>query len=188
MISLLLLIAVLLGALPSLVAPLLAASAKINDNTRIQQPTQIKPTRQLSPAAQARDPKWNGNSGTVSQGCTGLDLIVSKVSLTRYTDRGKIGVHADVANKCSGRTDQLIRVVFNGFPGTPHIWVRGIGPRGTGGVGTVIDDNASHNRAIGPLSVTVNPSGEIAERNSGNNTCSGAQMTATQNRGETRCH
>lgn len=150
---------------------------KMKKQTEIQQ-------QELSPGAQSHDPHWRPRPSR-----PGIDLVVSQVRITRYADRGKIGIHVRVKNTRDGHTSDLIRVKFSGWPGNPHVWIHGgISAGETKGIGLVTDDNAERNLAIGPVTVEVNPAGEIAETNTGNNTCSGAELLATQNRRTKRCH
>ena len=154
------------------------------DRTKVEMP------RQLSPAAESKDPHSRGNDDNrrVYQGCRGVDLDVTSVKITRFVDRGKIGIHAKVKNRCNGRTDELIRVVFRGWPGDPHVWIHGgLGRNETKGAGVVTDDNENHNRAIGPVTVQVNPGHEISESNYGNNECGENRLVAAEAVSENSC-
>ncbi len=145
---------------------------------------------QLSPSAQARDPHWRGNRGNngFQLGCTGLDLIVKSVKITRYSDRGTIGIYAKVKNICRGNTRENIRVVFEGWPGRPHVWIHGGLNRGeTKGIGVVTEDNEQRNRNMGPVTVKVNHLREVSERDYSNNICNNTRLGATADLIENHC-
>ena len=167
-------------ALMALVVAPVAHGARQADKVKKQVETR---QQQLTPGAQSHDPHWRGSSRP------GIDLVVSRVRITRYPERGTIGIHADIRNTRDGHTSDLIRVKFSGWPGNPHVWIHGgISAGQTKGAGLVTDDNAGRNRAMGPVTVEVNPVGEISETNSGNNSCAGAQLSARQDRSTKRCH
>jgi hypothetical protein len=155
-------------------APAVKSAQKKVDTSK-KQVEQTKPEQsgqqQLNPGAESKDPHWHPSGKKV-------DLVITQVKITRYPDRGKIGIHASIKNIGNKSTTEIIPVVFRG-DGT-RCFIHGLRAGGTKGAGYVIDDNARHNRAVGPLTVEVNPGGEISESNTRNNTCSGAALSATQ--------
>lgn len=157
---------------------------------RIDREELVIDNSRLSTAAQARDPHWRGNrrDNGVQLGCRGLDLIVKSVKITRYSDRGTIGIYAKVKNICRGNTSQNIRVVFDGWPGRPHAWIHGGLNRGeTKGIGVVTEDYEQRNRVMGPVNVKVNHLKEITERDYSNNICHNTRLGATANVTENHC-
>ncbi len=164
------------------IAALPAQSAQKKVDTSKQQTEQIQPSqsqqKQLNPAAESHDPHWHPSPKKV-------DLVITQVRITRYPDRGKIGISATIKNIGNKSTTGLIRVAFS-VDGT-RCFIHGLRAGGTKSTGYLIDDNARRNRPVYPLTVEVNPGGEIEESNTRNNTCYGAELRSSQNRTTHTC-
>jgi len=154
--------------------PLAQGAQKKIDNSkqRVERPGSGQSEQQLSPSAESHDPHWRPRKHEV-------DFVITKVLLIRHPERGNICLGADVKNIGNKGTAELIRVKIGNYG---HVWIHGLGRGETKSTGFTIDDNAHHNRAVGPVTVVVNGAGEIDERNMHNNTCTGARLLSTQNR------
>jgi len=165
----------IVAALVTFIAVPVAQSAQKKVDTSKKQVEQTNPEQselqQLNPGAESKDPHWHPSVKKA-------DLVVTRVKITRFPDRGKIEIHATIKNIGNKSTTKIITVVFRG-DGT-RCFIHGLRAGRTKGTGYVIDDNADHNRAVGPLTVEVNPDRVIPESNTRNNTCSGATLSATQ--------
>ncbi len=178
--------------IPLTVVVSIALCTQANSIERVNEDNlNIESSHRPRAAEQARDRQWNRtyrDNGT-RLGCTGLDLKIQSVKITRYPDRGTIGIYAKVKNICRGSTGDPVRVVFEGWDGAPmHAWIRGgIGRGQTKGIGLVTDDNAQGNRAKGPVRVKVNHLKEITERNYSNNVCANSRLAAGENLSVNHC-
>jgi hypothetical protein len=109
---------------------------------------------------------------------TGLDLVVSKVRLTRGDyPQGKVQVTSYVKNMCNGSTREIIKVYYREL-GTA-LFVHGIGPKEEKSAGSVYFCSSS-DCALGPFEAIVDQGNAIGEHNETNNTCANIRLEATQ--------
>ena len=159
--------------------PLAQGAQKKIDNSkqRVERPGSGQSEQQLSPSAESHDPHWRPQRHEV-------DFVITEVLLIRHPELGNISVGAHIKNIGNKNTAELIRVKLGDYG---QVWIHGLREGETKSTGLTIDDNAHHNRAVGPVTVVVNGEGEIAERNTRNNTCTGSRLLSTQNRSVHHC-
>lgn len=111
----------------------------------------------------------------------GIDLVVSKVKLTRglFAGEYKIQIVPYIKNMCNGRTGTRIKVWL------PHIaaeWIEGgIGPKEEKSAGALyLPDNPDRPARVGAFKVVVDNNNTIKENNETNNECSGITLESTE--------
>jgi hypothetical protein len=109
-------------------------------------------------------------SGVLAREDTGVDLVVSKVVLTRGDwAQGKVQIVSYVKNMCSGSTHELIKVSYDDYE--MAVWIHGgIGGKQEKSSGAIYHCSTA-DCAIGPLEVEVDEANVIPEHNETNNTC-----------------
>ena len=148
-----------------------------NSKQKVEQPGSGQSGQQLSTSAESHDPHWRPHKHEV-------DFVITEVLLIRHPDLGNISVGAHIKNIGDKSTAELIRVKLGNYG---YVWIHGLRKGETKSTGLTIDDNAHHNRAVGPVTVVVNGEGEIAERNTRNNTCTGSRLSSTENHSVHHC-
>jgi hypothetical protein len=106
---------------------------------------------------------------------TGLDLVVSKVRLTRGSyPHGTVQIVSYVKNMCNGSTREIVKVGYPDYEMALFIH-DGIGPQEEKSAGAIYRCTTS-DCAIGPLEVVVDPDGAIDEHDDSNNTCANVHL------------
>ncbi len=113
-----------------------------------------------------------GDGGSDGMVDPGVDLVVSKVVITKGTFAGtaKIQIKPYIKNMWRGRTAQRIKISFHGLEAA--IWMEGgIGPNEEKmGGAYYLPFDAAHNKPV-KFSVEVDQDRAIPENNDGNNKC-----------------
>lgn len=113
-----------------------------------------------------------GDGGSDGMVDPGVDLVVSKVEVTKGTFSGaaKIQIKPYIKNMWRGRTTHRIKISFHGLEAA--IWLEGgIGPNEEKmGGAYYLPFDAAHTKPV-KFSVEVDQDRAIPENNDGNNTC-----------------
>ena len=114
-------------------------------------------------------------SGVLAREDTGVDLVVSRVRLTRGDwAQGKVQIVSYVKNMCSGSTHEMIKVSYDDF--AMAIWIHGgIAGKQEKSSGAIYRCSTA-NCTIGPLEVEVDEYNAIPEHNETNNTCENIRL------------
>lgn len=117
---------------------------------------------------------------------TGLDLVVSKVRMTRgHYPHGTVQIVSYVKNMCNGSTREIVKVGYADYEMALFIH-NGIGPKEEKSAGAIYRCTTS-DCAIGPLEVVVDPDDTITEHNDSNNACENVRLAPGERSKTVRC-